>query len=180
MIAAGLTFFYFVQAGFYPIAVVNSRIIGARSYEEVLASAYHYYDQLLKAEVPARELVQMPEALVEIRRATLDKLVEDVLVYKELKSRLGKETESIVRNKVSSLNLNSPDFRQGVATLYDLTLEEFKETVLVPQARREILEGRLFTEKANLGEWLTRARQEAKVVIFAPNLEWKDGKVTIQ
>lgn len=175
IIFSGLALYYLIRAGFYPVAVVNYTIISRREFTQSYQAATVYYKNALAAYVgkeldnkSARELV------VELRRAVLDHLIENVLIYNELENRVGSELVVLSEKKI-------PPFRESAAlAVYGLNAADFKELVLVPQAQREILESRLESENGNLDEWLTDARKSATVVLLMFGFEWDGASVKVE
>ena len=61
--------------------------------------------------------------------------------------------------------------------MYGLEWPDFKERVLLPQAYREILEGRMFLNNENFNDWLAKERASARVIVFMPGLKWENGSI---
>lgn len=162
----GLLGYYLIHGGLYPVAIVNGSPIWARDLIIQRGAAIVYYQNALRVSFP-----EGSKDLTEIRRAALDKLIENVLIYKELRNRVGAELGGLVDRKM-------PVFKDSVAAIYGLTPAKFKELVLEPQARRELLEGRLFLDKESLGDWLWQARKKANVIILSSRLGW-NGSGTV-
>ena len=179
MVALGLGIFYLIQIGFYPVAVVNYRFLGAKDWNEAVVSAHHYPTKT--EEAYASESFGGGEKnllLKELRRATLDKLIVNALISKELEKRVGGELGGLVQNKIRDTRVNTPDFEKAVAELYGLTFEQFKNLVLIPQAEEEILTDRVKAEQqTDFSEWLTVERRAASVIILAPDLRWDGERV---
>lgn len=179
MVVLGLSAFYLIRLGFYPVAMVEGRFIGARRFEEAVGVAYHYYVKGLGSQ--ASKEIQEQLTYEELRRATLDKLIEEELVLRELKNRVGSDLSDIVESKLNNLDFSAPDFEKAVLALYGLSVQRFKEMVLVPKAREEVLEGRIFKDGSkDLIAWLKDRKQKARVTVFAPDLRWDDNKVGIR
>ncbi len=77
----------------------------------------------------------------------------------------------MVENKIDD-TLNGQDIEKQVATLYNLSLNAFKERVLFPEARLEILQARFALENLNFDEWLTSAKKQANVIILLSGFGW--------
>lgn len=180
MMAVGFGLFYLFRLKLYPAAIVNGVWVGARDLDERAHAATQYYDKALltyKLEdgtAPPRDTVER-----EIKRAVLDKLVENIIVSDELEKRLGKEeARSAVEKKISSTPYETEEVKKAVADLYGFTLEEFRDIILVPQAERELLEDQFSKEKEGVfAAWLAGAREAAKVTVFAHLFRWNQGQV---
>lgn len=175
----GLGSYYFIHFGHYPVAIVNSRLITAKALNEEYIVAYRYYAgaALLAGK---REEIDNPDFKKEIRRATLNNLVEKALISKELEKRIGKDLGGIIENKISASINDRSNLEEAAENLYGLSLADFQEMVLAPQAEREILEGRLFLEKKDLSAWLFEAASNAKVFILTPEFYWDSNKVALR
>ncbi len=175
-----------VLTGFYPIAFVGIKPITWHNFKENSAAAYHYYKMTLQTYGGSQEDLNKPENIQEINRAVLDKLIENEIIFKSLNS-IPKANE-IVRNKIEQAlkqAINPKDnIKEAVNTLYGLTVDEFTKLVLVPQARKEVLEGRLFLENSSnsngFDEWLKKAKKDVKVLILLNDFKWDGEKVVLK
>lgn len=176
IIFVGLASYYVVHFGYYPIAIVNGNLVFARSLTDEYFVAYRYYANLLG---PQNDRVASLEFKKELRRATLNDLIEKSLIGQELKNRVGRDLDSLVDNKIK-IPAKSDDVEKAANLLYGLSLADFREMVLVPKAQREILEGRLFLEKKNIEEWLVGAAENASVFILTPEFYWDKNRVALR
>ena len=167
---------YAVFRGTYPVVVANGTIISNETYENKYAAAFSYYRSALATYTDANAEFGEAERR-ELRRAVLEGLIEEALIHEELLRREPKELGAVVENKIAKA-LADPDFPGATRTLYGLTSGGARRYLLVPQAEREILEGRLFLEKRELEEWLTAAKRSARVTLLVPGFSWKNGGVT--
>mgnify|MGYP001578494969 CR=1 FL=1 len=177
--------YYLIQRGYYPAATVGSRIISARMLDEAAQSVVRYYEQAVKTygstDPALKELADKEISVREARRATLDKLIENELIARAAESAVGNELARLVETKVSAAKLNDPQFQQAVVALYGLNTERFREFVLEPQAREEILQSVKFSASVEeFKKWLTTARKSAKVIVLVPDLNWDGEKVTFR
>ncbi len=175
----GLGAYYLVHYGYYPVAVVNSQIITANRFEIEYAVAYNYYVRALSVSKDTDPRTR--EFKKELRRAVLDNLLEQALVRQDLSSRVGKELNQIVQGKIlNSQKLDPKTLEETARVIYGLDLSEFESLVLVPQAQKEILQGRLFLEKKEYDQWLQDAKKNAKVFIVTPEFYWQDLTVKLR
>src|SRR3989338_9610853 len=85
IILFGLGSYYLVRAGYYPLVLVNSTVILANEFRNNYNAAAVYYQNIFNTYSPENlKKINIPEFLDELRRATLDKMVENVLIYSEL------------------------------------------------------------------------------------------------
>ncbi len=175
----GLGAYYLVHYGYYPVAVVNSQIITANRFEIEYAVAYNYYVRALSVSNDTDPRTR--EFKKELRRAVLDNLLEQALVRQDLSSRVGKDLNKIVQGKIlNSQKIDPKTLEETARVIYGLDLSEFESLVLVPQAQKEILQGRLFLEKKEYDQWLQEAKKNAKVFIITPEFYWQDGVVRLR
>lgn len=177
IIGFGLTSFYLINSGLYPVAFVNFHTISAKTLEKDYDAALRYFHNALLTYGSDPSILEQKDSKKEIKRAALNKLITDRLIYKEVKKRLGRDLNNITE-KIISQNVDSSKLEQAVKEIYGLRLDEFKKQVLVAQAHREILEGRMFMNDENFDEWLKNIIGSAKVIILLPELYWDGEKVT--
>ncbi|HDH31221.1 MAG TPA: hypothetical protein ENH26_00380 [Candidatus Wolfebacteria bacterium] len=172
---------YFIFSDSYPVVLVNYRIISARDFEKDYTVAIHYYQSLFKAYAEDPTELNSKEIKLEIRQVTLDKLIENQLIHKKLKELIGaNDLQNMVDNKIKEIIKKSSNIQKGVELVYGLSLADFKERILIPQAEREILEGQLFFNGEKIDEWLKEIKSVAKVIVLIPGFAWDGEKITIK
>ena len=175
LMVLGLSVFYMIQLGYYPVAIVGSSVISEHSYRESLLSAEHYYAQLEKKYVSGETPERIPENIAELRRLMLDQMIENVLIETELQEELGSSVSDLVEKKFEPLDVSSREFREGVTALYGMSVERFRDLILEPRARAEILEEHVIAEDSQFSDWSSESRKDARVFVFARDLMW-DGE----
>src|SRR3989344_6998386 len=165
IIGSGLGLYFVIHNGFYPVAFVNFHMISAHNLDQNYNAAIRYFNNALLTYGSNPEILKESESKTEIKRAALNKLIVDWLVFGETKKRLGADLDQITE-KIISQELTNPRLEEAVKEIYGLTLEDFKKHVLLAQAYREILEGRMFSEKQDFNKWLENVTQEARVIIL--------------
>ena len=173
----GLGAYFIFHSGYYTIAFVNGTVITARSLHEMYVSAFHYYGTLLKNNNGDLENIR-EDFKQGLQLQVLNQLIERILVSRGVKNAVGKDLQELVDAKLAIPKLQEANFQEAVKTMYGLDAADFKETILIPQAYREILEGRLTLENKNLDGWLTEARKLAKVTILMGGFTWQGGELT--
>ena len=175
---AGITAYALIAKGVYPAVIVNSDLITAATVEKDYGAAFrYYYSALLTYDKNRVKALDDKAARQEIKRAVLDRLIEDSLIYKEARNRFGGTLDAVTANTVSK-NAGVANLKEAAEKLYGLTLEEFQDRILGTQARKELLEGRMFADKENFDGWLEDQKKNAKVFILTPGFAW-DGKSVI-
>ena len=173
LISAGLVIYFIANQGWYPIAIVNGKFITERDLRKEYSAAARYYAEAFNLGQETKLLKK------EIRRAILDKLIENVLIYDELKEKLGGDMASAVSSKLQNLNMDETQVGEATTVLYGLTFQEFKDIILIPQATREILEVYLLEEKKDIGDWLAEARAGASITLWIKEFSWKNNQLII-
>lgn len=182
---------YTITARLYPVLIVNSRFVSARDFDNAFAAASNYYERAadLDKSRGLNPVINPQSQKSEIKRAILDSLIEDSLIEEELQKRIKKNDleAMVVKNIDNALKDNAlklSDIEKEVEVIYGVSLRDFKKTALAPQAKREILEGRLLlgdnTKSDVLGQWLQNAKAKAKIFILLPGFEWNGKEITIK
>ncbi|OGY67282.1 MAG: hypothetical protein A3H63_02610 [Candidatus Harrisonbacteria bacterium RIFCSPLOWO2_02_FULL_45_10c] len=177
----GVAAYMALHNGQYPISIVNSHIITASTVEKNFVASLTYLQNAALVYRSNPALLETAAARGEIKRATLDKLITDALILSELKTRVsGEEIDTIADTKINQFLYENSDVERAAQALYGLSLAEFKSRVLIPQAYREILEGRMFLAKEDFGAWLSEAKRSARVLVFISDLEWTGEQISIK
>ena len=113
---------------------------------------------------------------LELQLAVINGLVEKVLISNGAKFETGGDFDYLISNKLEKF---SGDLQLGRAaeTLYGLTAKELERDLLVTQAEREILAGRIFLRGEKIEDWLSDAKAAARVIIFSPSFKWNGEQV---
>ena len=159
----------------YPIATVNGSPVSARRFWKNYRAAGVYYENALKTYGPEnKEMNGVP--LAELEAQVLDRLVESELLRKGAEQEVGGDLDYLVSSKLSRLE-SDQDLRQASEALYKMSYDDFRSEVLVPQAVRDVLAGRLYLKGENIEEWTLAARKSAEVTILSKKFEWDGEKV---
>ena len=180
IMASGLGAYKAVKIGAYPVAFVDFNLITEKSVQKDFAAAYRYFQNALLVSGSDPRSLETLEARGEIRRATLDKLIGDRLIYGELEARLKDDFKAIADKNIEQYIQNNKNISEGAEKIYGLSLADFKDQVLLPQAYKEILEGRMFLNKENFNEWLKNKKSGARVIILSPDLQWDGNSVKLR
>ncbi|MEK7546649.1 MAG: hypothetical protein AAB536_00490 [Patescibacteria group bacterium] len=173
MVATGTAAVYFVSSGYYPIAVVNGKFISERAFADDYAVASLYYRNFLKT---YQSSSSTPETLTpeQIQKSVLTGLIENILIDSGARKETGGDIDGLVKEKIDRA-ASGPDMEQAVKALYGLNIEDFKEEILAPQAKRDILTGSLFLKGEKIDDWLAAAKKSSRVLIFSGKFYW-DGE----
>lgn len=160
----------FVALGYYPVLLVNGTPVSARRFFQNVRSASVYEARLI--ETYPQSVSSTPRR--EIEAEVLNNLVEEALLNDEFHREVGREADTLVEEKLQNLSEHA-DLFQNTKMLYGLSMEEFRQAVLVPQAEKDILRGRLFLKGESIDEWMEAARHAAHVTVLSAKFYW-DGK----
>lgn len=170
-----------VMAGRYPILIVNGTMITAARFEKNYRAASIYYENMKKstadnasATVKIRDL-----SPTDLEVGVLNQMVVATLVADGAKREVGSGLTAMVAEKIGKY-VSDPKIGQSITTLYGMSIADFRDEVLVPQAERDILVGRLYLRNADADAWLADARKSASVRIFSPKFRWDGEKVVAQ
>lgn len=171
---------WFIFGGNYPVAFVGSKLISANDFNKNYAASLNYYKKALETYSQDAKILEAEESKQELKRAVLDNLIENILISEELKKELSdKDLSVLVEKKVGEI-LESQIVDKATETLYGFSYAEFRERVLEPQAKREILEGRTMLKGENFSDKLAKIKKTARVRIFMLGLGWDGMGVIIK
>lgn len=176
--ALGIAAYFYMSGGSYPMAIVGGNIITKNEFAKNYSAHYNYYYAAAKTYGGIKEFAT-EEAVLEIKRATLEQLILNILVRGEVKTRLGDSYNSVLGNKIKIADAN-PDFQAAATAIYGISFNEFEEKILTPMADLEILEGQLFAEGQSLDEWLKIAKENAQVIILDSAFSWSKNGVELR
>lgn len=177
LMCSGAATYVVIRTGVYPVAIVNSEMISARLFERELGVALNYYTDTLRG----NEITPPPgqDFIRELRRAVLDDLIEKRLIRQLAREAIGENLPALVNEKIGFLDEGDENIPATIESLYGMSLEEFRELVMIPEAERVILKNELFADEKDrvFAEYLEGQRNEAKVYVFSDLLAWRGGKI---
>jgi hypothetical protein len=165
--------------GFYPAAIIDGSIITRRTWRK-LEDASKRFANVERARRGERVLnfaaAENSALLIEGRRTTLNGLIEGLLVAEEGR-RLLTDFDAQSEQKMREALGRAPNFKKAVESLYGISYEDFKELVLLPQAREEALAEIFEARDINFGEWLRGRKRQAKVRLYFTGFRWDGDRV---
>ncbi|PIR44301.1 hypothetical protein COV23_00420 [Candidatus Wolfebacteria bacterium CG10_big_fil_rev_8_21_14_0_10_31_9] len=170
-----------ILMGWWPVATVNGSVITFAQFSKKYDIAVHFYQSELKLGQKDASLLNTEKAKAEMRQVVLESIIESKLIDGELKKQLSdSDLVFMINEKINKVDLSSENFKKGAEILYGLSSDDFRELILAPKAKEEILQGRLFLEDnsqtSGMDNWLKEEKIKTKVSIFIPGLYWsKDG-----
>jgi hypothetical protein len=170
VIAAAFLLLFLIQADYYPIVLVNNHPISAREFTRNYQLASMYYRNISKTynlQNSANEMFQP----MEMRASILEQLIEAGLIHEGAEKEADGDIDSLIADKIGKYEQDG-EFQKATETLYGSRFEDFKKAVLIPQAERDILAGRLFLRGVGLDKWLEEAKKSSRVIIFSGQFRW--------
>ncbi len=180
IILVGLSIFFFVSGGYYPILSVNGRWISARTFWKNYRADSVYYQnfvQVYKSRIKDADLNSLKPS--DLKRSVLTELIESILVDEEVRKELGSNLGGLVEDRIGKINQDS-EFKKTAEKVYGLDYNDFKDEVLVPLAKEEILAGRLFLQGKKLDDWLASAKHSSKVKVFSTQFYWDGSEIKLR
>lgn len=172
---------YFIfSSKVYPVATVNGGLISAHAFQITSVAAEQYYTNLLGTYGGSASTTQ-EEFTSAMRRIALQALIEDSLVKAYLETIYEPAPLELAVNKRVDEVLAASDGQTAAAAqeLFGVTAEEFKEVVLLPQARIELLKKELEIKQIDPGVWMDEQLHAAIVTITLRDLTWGDAQVEL-
>ncbi|KKQ22171.1 hypothetical protein A2999_00840 [Candidatus Wolfebacteria bacterium RIFCSPLOWO2_01_FULL_38_11] len=163
----------------YPVVLVNFKIIGAGDFSRNYASSLFYYKNAAKVYGKENsDLFDAEEVRQEIKRALISSLIENVLINEELNKEINSlDLEKMIDEKIEKA-VGEKEINRAAESIYGLSYDNFKTQMLIPQAKKEILEEKTALKGENFEEKMEELKSKAKVMIFLSGFEW-DGKEVI-
>ena len=163
-----------IRIGWYPVALVNAQLVWGYSLDKEYSSALKYYSQMLNTykgkEVSDKQIKKIKK---EVKQATLDKIIEKMIIANNANELIGDDKTKLIEAKVKKY-LQDPKLKAAASALFNLSFDDFKAIILVPQAEREILEEQFSSENRDFKSWLKNQKKEAKVYLFTKEFIWTD------
>jgi hypothetical protein len=170
-----LVFGIIANLNYYPVISVNNVPISAKKLNINMRAAIYYLNTYKKLQ-EERRLNQNTSASLkelsqgEIKLFVLNQLIENELIHQEAEKRIGSNLKDLVNEKIN--NYLNPELEIAALEIYGLNKNDFKNEILIPQAEKDILAGRLFLENKNIADWLKEQKKQAKVIVFDKKFKW--------
>lgn len=174
IVLAGASAYFYLRNNSLPAAIVNWNLITQKDVNDYYDLGLSYYSKALFAYGSDPKILNDASIQKEIKRAAIEKLIENKLIYTEAQKRAGKDLETIADQKIENV-LKNTDISEAVNTMLGSSVESYTAKELRPEAYKEILQGRMDMSQENFDKWLENAKTNAKVYILLPGYSW-DGK----
>ncbi|MDP3729231.1 MAG: hypothetical protein Q8R26_00530 [bacterium] len=169
-----------LMAGLYPVALVNNRPIWRshlRKSEEAEKRLTNTQAKSLGFKPVNFTSSTNQDLLNGLRQDILTTLIEGKIIEEEGKSVVEKFEELSQKRMMDTLQGGGTDLSKAVRTVYNLSLKDFENMVLLPQARRDVLRVFLANEGKNFEEWLKDIKGKTKIRLFLVPFRWDGERV---
>lgn len=166
--------------GVYPVALVDGEPIFYSTWKKLEEASKNFTSVEEQSKIGGRPInFSSPEnarLLLEIRRSTLTFLIED-LILRQVGGSLVEGFEVLSREKVAESVQDERNTEKAVRVLYGLDLDDFKNLVLLPQARRDIAKEALSERNQSVEDWLSEVKKQKKIRLLSTSFRWNGESV---
>lgn len=171
ILAGGLLGYSLVRNGFFPVALVNGKVILFSHVEDnmivskkIFSTAGFFEDEELEKLFSGND--------AELFQKTLESLIVNTVVKTSIPDEVRQLADKRIKDYLASVDY--PQLSSSIKLLYGWDFDTFRERILEPQAFDEAL---LEKKGDELEEWLAEARTAAKVSIWFLPFEWEKGRL---
>lgn len=178
LICLGVGAFFLIGAGYYPVAYVGGDFISAKQFNKNYEAVSFSYANLSKTYSTGGEESGTLSSL-DLQVIVLEQLINNALIEEAAQEEVGGDLDALVQSKIQSANRDSA-LHTAAQALYGYSATDLQDEVLIPQARAEVLRGRLYLKGTAWESWLTTAREKANVILFSKKFYWNDSQVKVR
>lgn len=170
-------FIIVVMTGFYPVAIVEGTPIFQRTWRKAEDAAKNFIKAEAVKSGKAIDLSSSENAdfLLEVKRGTLTFLIEDLILQKE-GGKVIDGFERLNKERVDTALREGENLEQASRLVYGLDLKDFVSLVLLPQARRDVLQEALGEKAQDFNVWFLSVKKSKQVRLMFIPFRW-DGEV---
>lgn len=165
-------------SGFYPVAIVGSTPILARTWQKAERGAEYFTNAQMKSAPEGKEidfsLSENRELLLDIQRGTLTFLIENMIMQQEGDTVAGDYLLD-VSDRIKDALSRAENLDEKVERIYGFSPEDFKRFVLFPQARQDVIRAALILRHQTFEDWIREEKKKKKVRLFFVPFRW-DGE----
>lgn len=161
-----------VEAGLYPVALIDNTPIFYRTWEHAIIAAEHFASANAQASIGGKPIdFASPEEIDlvrKIKRGSLTYFIEDAIIRQEGESLVSGFQALTVERTKNALDLGS-DNERAAQVVYGLSLKDYENLILLPQARRDVLQEALTARGQYIDTWLKSAKKTKQIrLLFVP------------
>ncbi len=179
MVGVGIGGYILVKGDVFPVAVVDSGFISARTFDRSVKALAQYYEVSAKNAAANNKPVPVSPGTAALKKAMLAQLIQDELIARNFHAVAGKDADAVVLKKLESVKdkTESAEFQNAVRAFYGLSIDEFKDFVLIPEARREVITDALRAKHEDFEAWVKGLQTKASVFILLRGFSWEKGEL---
>lgn len=174
-IVAGMVLAVFVIArvGAYPVALIENTPIFYSTWKKAVESGERFINASAKSRVGGKAVdfnaPENAELVRSIKKESLTALIENVIMQQEGERIIrGFRVLALERTK-NALQDSHTDSERAARFVYGLSLEDFEDLVLLPQARRDVLKEVLGEQSQAFDVWFQGIKKTKQVrLLFVP------------
>jgi hypothetical protein len=163
--------------GFYPVALVGNSPVWARTWGKAQEAAKNFVivqnHSAAGGSVLDFDAPQNASLLKELKFNTLTFLIEDKILQQE-GEKLMHGFNRLSRDRIREAT-QGKDLQNAAKLIYGLTLREFQDLVLLPQARRDTATEILAEQSLDFDQWFAEVKKSQRVRLLFVPFTW-DGK----
>ncbi|OGZ45549.1 MAG: hypothetical protein A3C84_04110 [Candidatus Ryanbacteria bacterium RIFCSPHIGHO2_02_FULL_48_12] len=164
-------------AGMFPLMVIDGKIVWYREFSKTMR-ALERFEATTRAAGGGGDL--SGDAIKELRRSTVETIIADHTADRYIRQNFSYDEMSGRARDTVDKAIQSADqnvLPKAVERLYGMTLEEYKEVVLMPPALKEELAKEIEAKHQNFQEIFLSELRNTKVRMFLLPFRWQDGHV---
>lgn len=177
LIAFALFLIFAISTGIYPILSVNGELIFAKTFWKNYQAGSTYYQYVKQNLVDSSDINEITAD--DIKRSVLTQLVENKLIEEGARKEVGKEFDSLIKEKIATLN-KDPNIDKATKIFYNLSFADFEKEILTPIANQEILVGRLFLKGQKIESWLEESKKSSQIKVFSGEFFWDGQEIKLK
>lgn len=168
-----------VMTGFYPVALVDGSPIYFRAWRK-LEEAQKKYTNAQAKSVGLKSAdfssAENKEISLTIKKEALTSLIEDRIMEQEGDKVIAQFAE-LSQKRLEDTVSGNENLDKAVRTVYALSFSSFKNLILLPQSRRDVLRVFLAGQGKNFEEWLKDAKSQKSVKLYFVPFRWNGDRV---
>lgn len=166
-----------IMTGMYPVAIVNGSPIYFRNWRK-LEDAQKKYTNAQTKSIGIKSLdfseAENKDLALAIKKDSLTSLIEDRIIQQD-GDEVVAQFKDLSQKRLDDVISGNSGLDKAVKTVYNLSFSDFKNLVLLPQSRRDVLRIFLAGQGKNFDEWLANAKSRKDIKLYFAPFRW-DGQ----
>ena len=154
-----------IMTGFYPVVLVDNSPIFFSAWQKAEEAQKRFTNvQASSSSLDPIDFAspENKDILRAFKIASLNLLIENKIIEQE-GGKIIPDFNDLSKKRLESVMAGEGDLSGAVKTVYGLSVSEFKNLILLPQARRDVLRIFLANEGKNFDDWIL-ARKKEKII----------------